>query len=171
MTQSCWRPQFLIYFRLPRAQADGKWQEAEEKARVEKLGPENNAWREPNRSTCSLGESLLDPLGLNTWSQGPRFVCYAMLVDLRILGEVAGLTGPTISTKIAKFQASCSSLRPLLKIVVFEPFLHPKRGVPLEVHRCSLFCMVCGSPSLLRVLVLRGKYLGQSLMHVLVKTS
>ena len=27
---------------------------------------------------------------------------YDMLVDLRILGEVAGLTGPTISTKIQK---------------------------------------------------------------------
>ena len=69
-----WRPQFLIYFRLPRAQADGKGQAVEEKARVEKLGSENSARREPNRSTCSLGESLLDPLGLNTWSQGPRFV-------------------------------------------------------------------------------------------------
>ena len=142
MTQSRWRPHFLIYFRLPRAQADGKWQEAEEKARVEKLGPENNAWREPNRSTCSLGKSLLDPLGLNTWSQVPDL--YEMLVDLQILGEVAGLTGPTISTKIAKFQASCSSLRPLLKIVVFEPFLHPKRGVPLKSTDVACFAWFAG---------------------------
>ena len=65
MTQSCWRPLFLIVFRLPRAQADGKGQAAEEKARVEKLAPENSA--------CSLGQSLLDPLGLNTLFRGPRF--------------------------------------------------------------------------------------------------
>ena len=67
-----------------------------------------------------------------------------MLVDLRILGEVAGLTGPTISTKIAKFQASCSSLRPLLKIVVFEPFLHPKRGVPLKSTDVACFAWFAG---------------------------
>ena len=142
MTQSCWRPQFLIYFRLPRAQADGKWQEAEEKARVEKLGPENNAWREPNRSTCSLDESLLDPLGLNTWSQGPRFVWDACWPADP--GEVAGLTGPTISTKIAKIQASCSSLRPLFKIVVFESFLHPQRGVPLKSTDVACFAWFAG---------------------------
>ena len=63
-----------MVFRLPHAQADGKGQAAEEKARVENLGSENSARREPNRSTYSLGQSLLDPLGLNTWSQGPRFV-------------------------------------------------------------------------------------------------
>ena len=73
---------------LPRAQADGKGQAVEEKARVEKRGSENSARREPNRSTRSLGQSLLD-------------LC-DMLVDLRILAEVAGLTGPTISTKIPK---------------------------------------------------------------------
>ena len=59
---------------MPRAQADGKGQAVEEKARVEKLGSENSARRETNRSTRSLGQSLLD-------------LC-DMLVDLRILGEV-----------------------------------------------------------------------------------
>ena len=74
MTQSCWRLLFLIVFRLPRAQADGKGQAVKEEARVDKLAPENSARRKPNRSTCSLGQSLLDPLGLNTLFRGPRFV-------------------------------------------------------------------------------------------------
>ena len=77
MTQSCWRPLFLIVFRLPRAQADGKGQAVKEEARVDKLAPENSARRKPNRSTCSLGQSLLDPLGLNTLFRCPRFVWYA----------------------------------------------------------------------------------------------
>ena len=89
---------FWSFLRLPRAHEDGKGQAVEKKARVERLGPENNARRKLNKSTCSFGQCLLDPLGFNTWSQGPRFVWYACY--LRILGQVASSTGPTINSKI-----------------------------------------------------------------------
>ena len=64
-----------FFFRLPRAQADGKGPAVEEKAGAEKLGPENN------------------PLGsrINTSSQGLGFV--------GIL-EVTGSTRPTTNIKI-----------------------------------------------------------------------